>query len=59
MSNIGACFEFGFGVVKDKTKAFEWYMRAAEMGQAGAMNDLGVFFGNGVGVEKDETKAAE
>ncbi len=42
---------------KDESKAFEYYLRAAEKGHAKAQNNLGVFFKTGSGTEPDLEKA--
>ena len=44
-------------MVQDEAKAFEWYKRAAELGDADAMFNLGLCFEDGRGVAKDEAKA--
>lgn len=31
-SNLGECYEKGFGVLKDKAQAAYWYQKAAEQG---------------------------
>lgn len=55
---IGLCYAKGFGVKKDMDKAFEWYNKAAEQGNAKAMLDLAVScYMEGKGVKKDEKKA--
>lgn len=47
------------GVEQDYTKALEWYKKAAEQGNYGAMAQIGVLYANGNGVEQDYVKAAE
>ncbi len=44
---------------KAEAKAFEWYKKAAELGQVDAMCNLGVCYDYGKGVDKDEAKAFE
>jgi tetratricopeptide (TPR) repeat protein len=42
-TNLGTCFNNGFGVPKDVAKAAEWFRKAAEQGKAqakGALKDL-------------------
>ena len=34
-----------------KTKAFEWYLKSAEQGNASAMFNLGFCYSNGVGTD--------
>lgn len=40
-------------------KAAEWYLKAAEAGNAEARNSLGFLYDHGVGVEKDPAEAAK
>ena len=44
---------------KDYAKAFEWWTKAANQGNAGAMYNLGFLYRNGYGVTKDIVKAVE
>lgn len=41
------------------TKAFQWYTKAAEQGDAGAQFDLGVMYGKGEGVLQDYKQAVK
>jgi len=59
MYMVGICYTNGRGVAKDEAKAVEWYEKAAEKGDSGAMNNLGNCYRNGYGVDKDEAKAFE
>ena len=52
-------YEKGKGVEKDMKKAFEWFLKSAENGNAKAMNNVGCCFSNGEGVKQDMTKAFE
>ncbi|MBQ2481415.1 MAG: SEL1-like repeat protein, partial [Treponema sp.] len=38
--NLGVMYDCGRGVEQDYEKAFEWYTKAAEQGNAYAQNDL-------------------
>ena len=49
----------GIGTDKNETKAFEWYLKSAENGNAIAQNNLGDCYKNGIGTDKNETKAFE
>ena len=42
MFTLGKCYYHGQGVPQDKTKAFEWYLKSAENGNAEGMNKVGV-----------------
>ena len=46
-------------MAEDKTKAVEWYARAAEQEHPRAMCNLGLCYEYGEGVAEDKTKAAE
>ena len=59
MFDVGFCYENGQGVAKDMTKAFEWYLKAAENGHVKAMNSVGCCFCRGNGVSKDLKMARE
>ena len=46
-------------MTQDKTKAFEWYLKAVEGGFVEAMNNVAWCYSNGEGVEKDKRKGFE
>jgi TPR repeat protein len=46
-------------VAKDEKKAFEWYTKSAEQGDAFAQGGLGRCYANGTGVHKDEKEAVK
>ncbi len=56
---IGIMYYEGYGIEQDKTKAVEWYRKAAEQGYATAQCNLGYMYENGYGIEQDKTKAVE
>ena len=60
---IGSCYDDGDkgvpGGKADKAKAAEWYLKAAQKGQADAQNNLGLLYKNGEGVPRDFNKAME
>src|SRR5712664_4001235 len=49
----------GQGVAQDYAKALEWYEKAADKGNADAMNNIGTLYYNRRGVEQDYAKARE
>jgi TPR repeat protein len=49
----------GEGVIKDKSKAVQWFTKAAEQGNAQAQYNLGVCYLYGEGVIKDKSKAVQ
>jgi TPR repeat protein len=55
--DIGIRYFHGEGVVQDKSKAFEYFCRGAELGSADALNAVGNAYLKGNGVAKDEKKA--
>jgi TPR repeat protein/serine/threonine protein kinase len=55
--NRGIAYQNGEGVPKDETEAVKWYRKAAELGLAGAQNNLGVCYQEGQGIAKDEAEA--
>lgn len=58
--DLGIIYDFGWhGIQKDGQKAFEWYAKAAEQGDAKAQNRVGWMYYEGRAVEKDDQKAIE
>ena len=49
----------GKKVEQDQQKAFELFVKAAELGNMQALYNAGLMYNNGQGVEKDDAKAAE
>jgi TPR repeat protein len=47
----------GQGVDKNYKKAYEWYEKAAEQGDAMAQNNLGIMHENGQGVDQSDSDA--
>lgn len=56
---MGNFYSEGIGVEKDASKAFEWFKKAAEQGNAEAQFFLGRSYFEGSGVEEDPQKAME
>ena len=56
---VGLCFDNGYGVAQNKTKAVEWFTKAAEKGINAAMYNLGYCFENGDGVARNLATALE
>ncbi len=57
--NIADLYNFGQGVSNDQEKAFEWYLRSAELGNTPAQTQVGFMFQNAEGIEQDYIKAFE
>ena len=54
MKTLGLIYQFGRGDIRrDEKKAFEWFTRAAEQGDASARGLLGYLYEHGVGVTQD------
>ncbi len=47
---IGVMYALGLGVEKDEVRAFEWYLRAAMKGHAGAQSGVGWYYEVGIGL---------
>ncbi|MEM1302879.1 MAG: tetratricopeptide repeat protein [Pseudomonadota bacterium] len=55
---IGVMYALGLGVEQDFTRAFEWYLRSAMKGHAGAQSGVGWYYEVGLGMpEPDLTRA--
>ena len=59
MFNVGLMYSKGYGVIKDNTKAAEWYQLAVDAGEIRSMINLGYMYANGLGVVQDRKKARE
>lgn len=55
--NLAYCYALGLNCTKNKTKALELYIQAAEMGNAKAACNVGVLYEYGNGVSKDLKEA--
>ena len=47
---IGVIYALGLGVEQDHVRAFEWYLRAAMKGHAGAQSGVGWYYETGLGL---------
>ncbi|RIB22159.1 kinase-like domain-containing protein [Gigaspora rosea] len=56
---LGYNYQHGIGVEKDEKKAFEYYMKAAELGNPTAMNNVSLCYYYGTGVEINYQKSFE
>lgn len=59
MQGIACLYQDGNGVEQDYAKAIEWYEKAAELGNATALNNIGYMYQYGEGVDSDYEKALE
>ncbi|KAF0486653.1 SEL1 protein [Gigaspora margarita] len=56
---LGYNYRHGIGVEKDEKKAFEYYMKAAELGNSDAMQNVSNCYYYGNGVERNYQKSFE
>lgn len=47
---IGVMYALGLGVERDPVRAFDWYLRAAMKGHAGAQSGVGWYYEEGIGL---------
>ena len=57
--NLGIMYSCGYGVEENNKKAFTYYKRAADQGDAHMLFNVGLLYRGGIGVEKNEEKAFE
>ena len=55
--NVGASYNEGFGVGKDRAKAIWWFRKSAEQGHADAQFNLGQGYYHGDGINVDYVQA--
>src|SRR6185437_5146588 len=58
-TNLGLCYQFGYGVTQDYKQAAVWFRRAAKAGLAMAQFNLGGLYYEGKGVKKNLKRALE
>eukprot|EP00729_Bicosta_minor_P001430 gene1430-15852_t len=58
LQNIGACYELGMGVERDRAEAEKWYKRSAEGGNVNGQFNLAALYADvkGEGVPQDNAK---
>ncbi|WP_296056111.1 tetratricopeptide repeat protein [uncultured Amphritea sp.] len=56
-NRLGEMYEFGYGVKRDATEAFQWYTLAADQGLVVAQHNLGRAYNFGTGVKQDFSMA--
>lgn len=54
---LGGIYFGGLSVPQDYSKAFYWFSKAAQQGNAEAQHNIGAMYYNGYGVAKDPNKA--
>jgi TPR repeat protein len=57
MSELARCYIDGRGTTVDYAQAMRWARRAADLGDAVAMNTVGLLHDNGQGVPQDNAEA--
>ena len=55
MNKVGNRYRAGTGAPQDRVKAFEWYQKAARLGNPRAICSLGVLYANGVSCVRNDT----
>lgn len=58
-NRIGEMLEFGQGVERDTTAAYQWFQRAAEQNEVSAWHNLGRSYNFGSGIEQNYATAEE
>ena len=58
MNNLRVCYERGTGVKVNLELAFEWYMKAAKLGDVYGCFNVGECYYHGKGVEQDWLRAS-
>ena len=58
MYNLGLCYFQGRGIEEDPQWGFHWTLKAAQLGDLEAQEQLPVIYFNGMGVKKNEVLAA-
>ena len=56
LKNLAECYWYGDGIAEDSYKAFELYIKAAELGNFEAMTTVGEMYYNGDGTREDMEK---
>ena len=57
MYRLGNSYLYGEGVPRIEDEAFQWFRKAAELGNADAQCSLGFCYENSIGVYKDKKEA--
>lgn len=57
MYQVGYMYDHGEGVAQDIKEAAQWYLKAAEKGNARAQYRVGLLYATGAGVDKDLKEA--
>ena len=55
--NLGAMYNFGYGVPQDYAEGMKWLRKAAEQGNAPAQYNLGIMYAMGTGVSTNNVRA--
>ena len=53
---VGECYDGGLGVKEDKSKAFEWHLKAAKGNHCEAQRTVGMSYLHGTGIEQNLDK---
>lgn len=55
--NLGLCYHYGEGTLKDPNNAFKWFSESAKEGHAEAQYSLGIYYQLGIGARPDLVNA--
>jgi TPR repeat protein len=58
-SDLGFCYEHGYGTDKNASEAFSWYQKSAKRGDRFGMYNLAGCYEKGLGVGSDDAKASK
>lgn len=59
LNKLGYKYSHGIGVSENLTKAFQYYKKAADLGNLSAINNVGYSYSHGRGVKQNDQKAFE
>lgn len=56
---LGLCYQVGRGTIINQKKAFDYYLKSANQGNAQSMYTVGLCYENGMGIEEDLNEACD
>ena len=57
MLKLALCYDYGYAVEVNETKAFEWYLRAGSEGSLAAAKEVALRYEKGIGCTVDREQA--
>ena len=55
--NLGLCYLYGKGCIKNENEAFNWFLKSAEQGFLNSIYNIGLMYRDGIGIEKNQIEA--